>query len=362
MSRKKRVGIIDCELVAYGPKFPNLASMKLSAYHKNNYWYPTDVTLILSPIETFQAFDEIYTSKVFTWTPTFYISPSVKVFRGGTGFDEPGKLAVSVYNMLPDYSLYNDVPNKPDVFTDYSIGRLTRGCFRHCSFCVNKNSDKVVLDHDEPFRFIREDRKKILLIDDNFFGYHNADSLLEQLNEIGKPYTFKQGLDLRLMTTWKAKLLDAARYDGDVYFAFDNIKDAETIQAKLKKFRDNCNKSTSVYILCGYYDSGASDIESIFKRMEILAKFGCRAYLMRYETCKKNFWKEMYVSLARYINQRQFCTKVSFEEFIQMTQEQKKKPGDCLAKYTYDRFIECYPDLRPLFIKCYYKEKTNEPA
>ena len=30
-------------------------------------------------------------------------------------------------------------------YTDYSIGFMTRGCFRKCEFCVNKKYEKVYL-------------------------------------------------------------------------------------------------------------------------------------------------------------------------------------------------------------------------
>ena len=54
-------------------------------------------------------------------------------------------------------------------YTDYSIGFLTRGCFRKCQFCVNQKYNHVFL-HSPLKEFLDESRKKICLLDDNFLG------------------------------------------------------------------------------------------------------------------------------------------------------------------------------------------------
>lgn len=55
-------------------------------------------------------------------------------------------------------------------YTDFSIGFLTRGCFRKCPFCVNRNESKV-FKYSELSDFLDSDRKVISLLDDNFLGY-----------------------------------------------------------------------------------------------------------------------------------------------------------------------------------------------
>ena len=54
---------------------------------------------------------------------------------------------------MPDYHLYDDFVNDQlsnggkridfKYYLDYSIGFMTRGCFRQCPFCVNKNYKRV---------------------------------------------------------------------------------------------------------------------------------------------------------------------------------------------------------------------------
>lgn len=114
--------------------YPNLALMKLSAWHKkqgdNVEWY--DFT---------RHYNIVYMSKVFSFTPDYgYVVNADHVIRGGTGYaihgaggehyisenDRP--LPYEVEHMMPDYGLYN--------IKDTAYGFLTRGCPRGCSFCI----------------------------------------------------------------------------------------------------------------------------------------------------------------------------------------------------------------------------------
>lgn len=61
-------------------------------------------------------------------------------------------------------------------YTDYSIGFLTRECFRKCSFCVNQNYNRVYLTE-----FLDLSRPKICLLDDNFLGFPKWKTFLSDL-------------------------------------------------------------------------------------------------------------------------------------------------------------------------------------
>ena len=80
--------------------FPNLALMKISAYHKNNgdsveWWNPM------------LTFDRVYSSKVFTFTPENpYLPPDA--IKGGTGYGIMDELPEEIDAMFPDYSIYPD--------------------------------------------------------------------------------------------------------------------------------------------------------------------------------------------------------------------------------------------------------------
>ena len=178
-----KIGLIDNDFVSRdNHNFPNLALMKLSAYHKQN---GHEVELIgfneIDPNTLFSNdFDEIFVSKAFTdsFTPD-YIFKLGNVKVGGTGFyfDKALTLDYEIEHSKPDYSLYNKVLHtikKKDFFTDYSIGYTTRGCFRHCPFCVNINSNKVEL-HSHIDEFYDPTKKKLAMLDDNVLGLPNKE-------------------------------------------------------------------------------------------------------------------------------------------------------------------------------------------
>lgn len=224
-----RVAVIDADLIGRKRhRFPNLACMKISGYHKAQ---GDTVTLRLS-YDGLDDFDRVYISKVFTDTPVPDSVLQLKnVSYGGTGFyyDKAPCLPDAIEHQMPDYHLYDAWVQEQSkqggkrseyaYYTDYSIGFLTRGCFRKCAFCVNKNYDRV-FTHSPLSEFLDSTRPKICLLDDNFFGSPRWKDLLSELQQTGKPFQFKQGLDERLLTDEKCAMLFASKYDGDYIFCF----------------------------------------------------------------------------------------------------------------------------------------------
>lgn len=190
---------------------------------------------------------------------------------------------------MPDYDLYKEYVDdqiskgrKRSSFSDYldySIGFTTRGCFRKCPFCVNKKYDKAEL-HSPVKEFFDPKKPYIYLWDDNFLAYHGWESILDELEATGKPFQFRQGLDIRLMTEKKAKRLSQMRYHGDFIFAFDDIEERDIIEEKLKLWKRFCSKTTKLYVLCAYKSQNENDIVETFERIKILMKYGCLPYIM----------------------------------------------------------------------------------
>ena len=109
---------MNIALLAVDSEYPNLALMKISAYHKSVgdsvEWY-----------NPFDRYDQLYMSKVFSFSPDYcyYINNvSGEVLRGGTGYDIHSLLPERIDMMLPDYSIYPAIDNRT------SYGFLTRGC------------------------------------------------------------------------------------------------------------------------------------------------------------------------------------------------------------------------------------------
>ena len=114
------IGLIDVD----SHNFPNLCLMKLAAYHKAQSdrvgWYDHD-----------RHYDIVYQSRVFdnTYSKDIDFTPNAtQVIKGGTGYGLDNRLPDAVEHIMPDYSLYGK--------TDTAYGFLTRGCPRHCAFCI----------------------------------------------------------------------------------------------------------------------------------------------------------------------------------------------------------------------------------
>ena len=189
-----KIGIVDADLIGRKKhRFPNLVCEKIAGYWKE---HGAEVSLITESIDV-ESFDHIYISKVFTDTPVpdwikDYMDNKDKVSYGGTGFyfDKAPNLEACIEHHMPDYTLYDSwIEQEVDKaklekgesfnrksylkqfreYKDYSIGFLTRGCFRKCKFCVNQKYDHVFIS--SPLEeFFDKSRKAICLLDDNFLG------------------------------------------------------------------------------------------------------------------------------------------------------------------------------------------------
>lgn len=100
---------------------PNLALMKLSAWHKDR---GHEVWLNF----TLQRYDLCYCSCVFTWNaPKLGSFPYPDIELGGSGFNLWNTLPDEIEHIMPDYALYG---------YPYSLGFTSRGCIKHCPWCI----------------------------------------------------------------------------------------------------------------------------------------------------------------------------------------------------------------------------------
>ncbi len=382
------IGLVDADLLNGGTRHPNLALLKLAGFLKDN---GIKFRLIIDNNEDISEFTRIYISKVFSFTPDplFYTKLKNSLFEdkfviGGTGYyavetdikifrekrikdlelleNDPflnqyrnrrgghKLMGISMAYQMPYYDLYEEYVNKKiaegrrksdfDDYLEYSIGFLTRGCFRHCPFCVNK-LEKKVLPYSPLETFLdstldkngKLKRKKIYLWDDNFLAADRKiwKPLLEALIKTNRPFQFRQGLDERIIAESEygeeiAEMLSKCKYHGDYIFAFDNWKDREKIETALKIWKRHVDKETKFYLFCGYRLTQNSDkklyqdIWEIFQRIRILMSYGCLGYIMRHEDYHKHPLNNIYIQIARWCNQPQFYKKMSFWEFCYRNQ------------------------------------------
>lgn len=378
-----KIGIIDADLLGRDKhRFPNLACEKISGYWKEQ----GAEVFLLTDYDRLDEYDRVYISKVFTDTKIPQnIQDTDKIHLGGTGFyfDKAPNLPDEIEHHMPDYHLYDEwiakeVEKAKSVqgesfkeasfmkqfkeYTDYSIGFVTRGCFRKCKFCVNQKYNHVFL-HSPLEEFYDPNRKKICLLDDNFLGCRHWKETLEKIIATGKPFKFKQGLDERLLDDEKCRMLFSANYDGDYTFAFDNIADYDIIAKKLKIIRKyTASKCVKFYVLVGFESVDKTDIENAFKRIVLLMQYQCLPYIMRYQD--KNYcpWKEseykgLYIALARWGNQPSIFKNMSFRQFCEANQALRKTKGYiCSSMKALTSFEEKHPEIAKKYFDVRYDD------
>jgi len=282
---------MNVRLTQIDGKFPNLALMKLSHFHKSK----GDVVLFKDSIvkEIFEPeYDIVYGSAIFSTS-----DKKIQLFRqnfpqaivGGTGTNDNKTTVESILNLSEyenyDYSIY---PN-----FDASIGFSQRGCRLRCKFCVvpekegkNKTSNTI---YDIWKQNPLNKGKKIHLLDNDFFGQPNWQERANEIIDGGYRVCFNQGINIRLIDQEGANMLAKMKFRDDsfktkrIYTAWDNKRDEKIflqgiqclLSAGIKP------KDIMVYFLCNYWEKGLT--EDVWYRFNQMKDIGLLPYPMIFE-------------------------------------------------------------------------------
>ena len=302
------VGLIDVD----GHNFPNLALMKISAWHKaqGDYveWWWSDLV----------HYDIVYMSKIFSNSYTKDVAEPMNadvVIKGGTGYcisiDTDGKevfdkskninLPDEIEAMFPDYSIYPQF--------DFAVAMTSRGCPRGCSFChvASKEGRCSVKVADVSDFWCGQ--KKIEVLDPNITACREKRDLFRQYRETNAQIVFNQGLDIRLLNDDDIADINGMRIK-DLHFAWDNPKD--DLEEKFRIFANAFRRKSNigmVYCLTNYNSS----MEENLYRIYTLRDMGYDPYVMVYD--KPNAPKEIRW-LQRWCNNKRIFKKCPrFEDY-----------------------------------------------
>lgn len=264
-----KIGLIDVD----SHNFPNLALMKISAYHKA-------LGDTVEWANALEHYDVVYQSKVFdnTYSPDIDWSPNAdKIIKGGTGYNIKTMLPDEIEHIYPDYNLY------PTLTKDTAYGYLTRGCPRGCEFCIaaekeGRKSCKVA-NLNEFWR----GQKYIKLLDANILACKQHIDLLQQLADSKAHVDFTQGLDARLLTIDNIQLINQIKLKG-IHFAWDKPEDEKAIVPKLELYAKLATHKPhgmygTVYCLTNFGTTHEQDLYRVYK----LTKLGYDPYVMIYD-------------------------------------------------------------------------------
>lgn len=263
------IGLIDVD----SHRFPNLALMKISAYHKAQgdnveWWWG------------FGKYDRVYMSKVFDNTYSEDVDEpwnAKEIVKGGTGYGLDNMLPDEIEHMYPDYSLY------PELTKDTAYGFLSRGCPNNCPFCIvcakeGRKSYKVA-DLYEWW----SGQKNIILMDPNILACREHMDILEQLVSSGAKVDINQGFDARLLTEKNIDVIKRIKLK-EIHFAWDLMKNTDAIIAGLELWKQHGKKDRhgewgTVYVLVNF---NTTMEENLF-RIDKLREMEFRPYVMVYD-------------------------------------------------------------------------------
>lgn len=280
-----RIGLIDVD----GHNFPNLALMKISAWHKKQ---GDDVEWCFP----MSHYDIVYQSKVFddTYSPDIDWTPQAdKVIKGGTGYGLDNTLPSEIEHIYPDYSIY------PELTKDTAYGFLTRGCPRGCKFCIvaSKEGRKAykVADLSEFWR----GQEHIEILDPNILACNEHLDLLQQLADSKAWVNFNQGLDIRLTNVANIALINKIKVKK-IHFALDNPKD--DLKPYFERYKELAkHKPSGRYAMVYCLTNFGSTMEENLYRIYTLRDLGYDPYVMIYD--KPNAPKEI-KHLQRWVNNK----------------------------------------------------------
>ena len=278
------IGLIDVD----SHNFPNLALMKISAWHKKK----GDAVEWCLPLK---HYDIVYQSKVFddTYSPDITWLPIAdKVIKGGTGYGLKNNLPDEIEHIYPDYSIY------PELTKDTAYGFLTRGCPRHCDFCIVGDKEGLKSRKVADLSEFWNGQKHIVLLDPNILACRDRMELLDQCIVSTAIIDFNQGLDIRFANEAVAEKLNQIRIKR-LHFAWDNPN--ENLVPYFERFTKAYNRKSSsgkvVYVLTNFN----STMEENLYRIYTLRDLGYDPYVMVYD--KPNAPMEI-KDLQRWVNNR----------------------------------------------------------
>jgi hypothetical protein len=285
------IGLIDVD----GHNFPNLAIMKLSAWHKSQ----GDT---VSFVNYFEEYDLVYQSKVFTFTPDNYtVVRCSNIVKGGTGYSTVS-LPDHIEHTCPDYSIY------PHLTSAY--GFLTRGCPNKCAWCIVPKKEGQIRANADISEFLGGNKSAILM-DNNVLASDHGIRQIEKIIRLRIKVDFNQGLDARLIDKSMAKLLSRVRWLTPLRMSCDTtamLKEVKRATALLRK-NECVPKRYSVYLL-------VTDIPSALDRAMKLKELNLDVFAQPYidYSGKYKVTKEQ-KAFARWVNHTATFKSVEYKNY-----------------------------------------------
>ena len=256
-----RIGLVDVD----GHNFPNIALMKLSAWHKCR----GDTVEFADPAA--RRYDKVYMSKVFTFSRDCTDRYDCEVVRAGTGYrDYATILPEEIEHICPDYSLYG---------VKEAYGFLTRGCVNRCSWCVVPHKEGEVRAHADIEEFL-DGHKRAVLLDNNVLASEWGLMQIEKIVRMGIRVDFNQGLDARRIarTPEIAELLARVKWIRFLRMAYDSSVMQDDVHKAIELLCKHGVPARKLF----FYVLIRDDTEDALGRIRELKALGCQPFAQPY--------------------------------------------------------------------------------
>lgn len=295
---KDRIAVLPVDSQSY----PNLALMKISNYYKKQ-------GAIVSFYNTFENFDLLYMSKIFTFTKDYeyFINNCNEVYRGGTGYDATKKLPVEIDSLQPDYSLYKNFDQKT------ALGFLTRGCINKCNWCIVPKKEGLLHKYMDIEEIAIEKRNKVILMDNNILAIDYGFEQLEKIIKLKLKVDFNQGLDARKIDFETAKILAKIKWLKYIRIACDTSNMVDICLKAIQNLRNaNYNGEIFIYTLINNNIIESYERINIFRNLKKITPFA-----QPYRDFSKNKEPPQWqLDLARWVNRKEIFNKIDFKDYI----------------------------------------------
>lgn len=288
--------------------FPNLVLMKISAWHKAKGNH-VDLIKGIPTSPPLGKHDKAYASCVFFQNKEKLVAYLRMLgcdwIAGGSGWNLSSGLVSEIEHIRPDYALYP---------TSFDLGFTSRGCIRHCGFCVVPQKEGTIRDHAPISEFHDPEHDEIILLDNNFLSSPRWRENLAFIKAHNLKVNFNQGLDIRLVNREIAGLLaETKSFDWKFgmrgfYFAFDSMAVEPSVCKGVRLLEDAGIKARSLmfYILVGYNTTQEEDLH----RIEKIKELGAIPYIMPFNSSRDQRIRK----LARWVNRR-YYQFIDYEKF-----------------------------------------------
>ena len=259
-----KIGLVDVD----NKNFPNLALMKISAWHKQK---GDQVEFVKDT----GWYDTVYKSKVFTFTPDIKISCVIngETIIGGTGYNIKSKLPEEIDQIIPDYSLYN---------CEHAYGFITRGCPNKCEWCIVPEKEGTIKPYSSIHHFIG-DKKTAIIMDNNILASDYGIRQIEEIIRLGIKVDFNQGLDSRLIDDAMAKLLSKVKWLHPVRLECENAASFNALHKAVEALRWRNVRPSRYFVY-----TLVKDVDEAMDRVKRIKGIYCEPFCQPYRNFKTN--------------------------------------------------------------------------